>query len=1153
MKRVFLTLLVLSLFAAASLPAQTPKVYSGDKAVLRPEIPSFVGYVPDEIVVKFKPSYIPDPTRPSLQAGKTGITSVDKIASKYGADRLVQMFPGAKPTILKGKVYNLAGWYKMRFSGKVDIEQVVDELKTLPEVEDAQPIGIHTVYATPNDGYYSNQWHLNQSSDHDIDAPEAWDIEMGSSGVIVAILDTGVRYFHKDLGGANASYNDPTNVNGNMWINWAEKNGTPGVDDDGNGYVDDWIGWDFVDGADQCWSGEDCNTEDNDPRDFNGHGTHCAGNVAAINNNGYATCSPSGGWGDGTLQPTANGVKVMACRIGWSGQYFIWEVGYVRMDFAAQAFYYAADNGAKIASCSWGSSDTGGLADAVDYFLAHGGLIFKAAGNDGSTSADYMCARSDIISVAATDENDCKADFSNYGTWVDISAPGVGIYSLYHDHSDPASDYVASMDGTSMATPLAASVAALIWSHNPSWTASQVEQRLYDTADPIDGLSCNSSYAGKLGAGRINAYNAVYGGGPQPPVADFTGSPTSGCAPLTVDFTDQSTGEIDSWSWDFGDGGTSTAQNPSHTYNSPGTYTVSLTVTGPGGSDTETKTNYITVSAAPTADFVGDPTSGTAPLTVNFTDKSTGNPTSWSWDFGDGGTSTAQNPSHTYNSPGTYTVKLTATNSCGSDTETKVDYITVSGSAPVADFVGDPTSGTAPLTVQFTDQSSGNPTSWSWDFGDGGTSTEQNPSHTYNDPGTYTVSLTVTNAYGSDTETKTDYITVSAGGGNTIGEVGKIVRNQTGGGADWYTVNLNHSYTNPVVFMKGLSYNGSHPTHLRVRNVTSTSFEWQMEEWDYKDGNHTTETCPYIVLEAGTYTLEDGTKIEAGTFTASTSWQTVSFSQSFSSTPTLLVGVMSDNDDAAVVARTRSLSSSSFQVKLQEEEAADQVHSNETIAWVAIEQGSGTNNGNQYISARTANAVKNSWYTINFSPTFSAEPIFLCHDDTYDGGNTCDVRYNNLTGTSVDVKIEEEQSKDSEVNHTTEVVSYLVWAQAGDIVGSTSVVASNEELPVSPVIDGTRDNLISGVGAPKTFCLEQNYPNPFNPTTVIRFTLEKPGYTRLEVFNVAGELVARLVDGEMSAGEHEVMWNAVGQASGVYFYRLTSGGKIVTRRMILLR
>jgi len=246
------------------------------------------------------------------------------------------------------------------------------------------------------------------------------------------------------------------------------------------------------------------------------------------------------------------------------------------------------------------------------------------------------------------------------------------------------------------------------------------------------------------------------------PEAGFTGSPTSGVVPLSVNFTDSSSGPISSWSWNFGDGGSSTAQNPSHTYNSTGTYSVSLTVTGPGGSDTLTRTNYIAVSdPPPTADFSGSPTSGTAPLSVNFSDASSGNVTSWSWNFGDGGSSTAQNPSHTYSSGGSYTVSLTATGPGGSDTNTKVGYIVVDDPAPTASFSGSPTSGTAPLSVSFSDGSSGPITDWSWTFGDGGTSTAQNPSHTYSSAGTYSVSLTVTGPGGSDTATLTNYISVS--------------------------------------------------------------------------------------------------------------------------------------------------------------------------------------------------------------------------------------------------------------------------------------------------------------------------------------------------------------------------------------------------------
>jgi len=165
-------------------------------------------------------------------------------------------------------------------------------------------------------------------------------------------------------------------------------------------------------------------------------------------------------------------------------------------------------------------------------------------------------------------------------------------------------------------------------------------------------------------------------------------------------------------------------------------------------------------AAPPVTTFTASPTAGLAPLTVQFTDTSTGSPTSWAWTFGDGGTSSEQNPQHTYTTPGLYTVTLNATNEYGSDYELKTDYITVYG--PVtAQFTANITGGTAPVAVQFTDLSTGGPTSWSWTFGDGGTSTAQNPQHTYTTAGTHTVTLTASHPYDSDTETKTAYITVA--------------------------------------------------------------------------------------------------------------------------------------------------------------------------------------------------------------------------------------------------------------------------------------------------------------------------------------------------------------------------------------------------------
>ncbi len=166
------------------------------------------------------------------------------------------------------------------------------------------------------------------------------------------------------------------------------------------------------------------------------------------------------------------------------------------------------------------------------------------------------------------------------------------------------------------------------------------------------------------------------------------------------------------------------------------------------------------LSVQPVASFSATPTSGAFPLPVQFTDTTTGGPTSWAWDFGDGGTSSLANPAHTYTAPGTYTVSLNASNSKGGDVSTMTDLVTVTAQAPLAGFTASPTSGTAPLEVTFTDTSTNQPASWAWDFGDGATSTEQNPVHSYATAGSYAVSLTVANTGGTNTRVRSDLIHV---------------------------------------------------------------------------------------------------------------------------------------------------------------------------------------------------------------------------------------------------------------------------------------------------------------------------------------------------------------------------------------------------------
>ena len=241
----------------------------------------------------------------------------------------------------------------------------------------------------------------------------------------------------------------------------------------------------------------------------------------------------------------------------------------------------------------------------------------------------------------------------------------------------------------------------------------------------------------------------------------------------------------------LGDGTNSTVKNPVHTYSTTGTYTVILRAGSGTASSTSTKMNYITIGNTLQASFTVSPAQGNAPLPVQFTDTSTGSPTSWLWDFGDGTTPTLQNPTYTYNLAGSYTVKLTASNGIQSNTSEIPSAVNVlTSTTPVADtpviaFSSNLTSGKAPLIVQFTDKSTGNVTSWFWDFGDGGTSNEQNPIHKYNKTGSYSVTLNASNKYTYSILASPGYITVtdedgnSSSGGSSSGGMGSL----TGGGA----------------------------------------------------------------------------------------------------------------------------------------------------------------------------------------------------------------------------------------------------------------------------------------------------------------------------------------------------------------------------------
>ncbi|MCP3915545.1 MAG: PKD domain-containing protein [bacterium] len=372
------------------------------------------------------------------------------------------------------------------------------------------------------------------------------------------------------------------------------------------------------------------------------------------------------------------------------------------------------------------------------------------------------------------------------------------------------------------------------WSFGDGSTSSQANPSHTYTNAGTYNVSLTVSGPGGSDSETKNGYITATVGAPE---ADFAGFPTVGNTPHTVIFSDLTTGTATSWSWNFGDGGTSSAQNPQHTYNTSGVFNVSLTATGPGGSDTETKNGYITVfSSPPTSNFFGNPTSGSAPLNVAFTNTASGEVSSYNWSFGDGATSSAPNPSHTYTTAGTYNVALTVSGPGGSDTETKNGYITVSSGAPSAAFSGSPTSGNAPLPVFFLDESTGTVTSWAWDFGDGGTSTQANPQYTYTQGGVYTVSLTVTGPGGSDTETLTNYVTVNPG---TIG-------------TNYCTPNLPNSTGSPASIVA----TGS--TDVADNDVTLTASDMPLSEFGYFLASPTQGFIPMPGGSAGNFCLGGG-------------------------------------------------------------------------------------------------------------------------------------------------------------------------------------------------------------------------------------------------------------------------------------------------------
>lgn len=460
---------------------------------------------------------------------QTGVTPLDRVNQKVKAVSMTRVFPYAGKNEAKHKAFGLDLWYDVHYEASgMKLAQARNLFRSAEGVSYAQRIPLYKpiggerfLEVSPaavakaakaastmpfNDPLLNDQWHYNNDGHiagtkmgADANVFKAWETGVtGSKDVVVAIIDGGFQVDHPDL-------------KDNVWINTAELNGKPGVDDDGDGYVDDIYGYNFV------INSSDINAHS--------HGTHVAGTVGATNNNGIGVCGVAGG-SDGK-----GGVKMMVCQVFDSRA-----SSSAVADFGA-AIVYAADRGASIAQCSWGASVAGdedkSVTEAVDYFTKNGGgdkmnggLCIFAAGNNGEEGDYYPGCLDKVVAVGSMAPDGSVAYYSNRGKWVDVTAPGgledngqqYGVLSTL-----PNSTYGYN-EGTSMACPHVSGIAALILSKYGNKQFSNETLRTLLTTSVNDLYTQNPEYEGLMGSGYIDAYKALQGkeGSVPEAVADFT-------------------------------------------------------------------------------------------------------------------------------------------------------------------------------------------------------------------------------------------------------------------------------------------------------------------------------------------------------------------------------------------------------------------------------------------------------------------------------------------------------------------------------------------------------------------------------------------------------------------------------------------------------